>query len=265
MEYFDLLEKIYKKGKLVSPRGKEILELIDQKIILKDYNYFESRPARSYLKTSRYFWKELAWYFSGNTSNKFIVPHAKMWKNIENSDGTANSNYGHLVFYKQHGNAGSAFNWAMDCLFKDKLSRQAIITYNDGSYNIRDNKDYICTQQMHFMIRDEKLICIIYLRSSDAIYGLQYNCPWWSIVQQQLFLSLKPYYEKLKLGEIIVNIGSAHIYKNHWELVDQMLTGDKKFYYLKLKKIIPIGESCPTWYDNAIRKYFEKQEINYYS
>lgn len=260
MEYFDLLRKIYFDGKTIAPRGKTIKELLNQQIIINKYNYFESIPARTYAQTSKYFWKELAWYFSGDTKNKWIVPHAKMWKNIENPDGTANSNYGHLVFYKKRGNMGSGFNWALHCLINDINSRQAVITYNDGSYNLKNNKDYICSQQQHFMIRENKLICTIYLRSSDAIFGLQYNYPWWSIVQQYLYLGLLDYYPDLKIGAITVNIGSAHIYQPHFGLVEEMLAGDKKFYYIMLKKPLPLANEF-NWYDKHINKYFTKMEV----
>lgn len=245
MNYFELLDKIYYKGVTIRPRNEETKEIINAELIIDEHNFYYTEQFRSFEKVSKYLFAEIPWYWSGNTNNSFIKPYAKMWEEIENPDGTNNSNYGNLVYYKQrkseYGDNLTGFQWALQNLKKDMFTRKAIITYNDGHYNWIENTDYICSQCQHFMIRDYKLICIIYLRSSDAIFGLQYNIPWWSLVHQDLYLQLLQTYPMLELGGINVHIGSAHLYERHYDLAINMLLEERKSKTLKLLKPLKLG------------------------
>lgn len=255
-DYFQLIRSIMLHGSEVRTRGVLVKELLAQQLLIKDWNYYscESRPLD---KTSTYLWGELAWYFSGDRRAELIVPYSKFWAGITNPDGTLNSNYGHLVFYKSRSNF-TPFDWALHSLIKEKHSRQAIILYNDREYMIDGIKDYICSQYQHFLIRDDVLICVVGLRSSDAIFGLTYNMPWWSLVHQQLHLSLLHKYHNLKLGEILVNISSAHIYENHFELVEGILSDGvhPKRHFVTLKETVPIGLPFE-YYKGNIQKFVE--------
>lgn len=142
------------------------------------------------------------------------------------------------------------FEWAVYSLEKDRESRQAVMTYNTGAFNFEGNNDYICTQHQAFFIRKGRLECYIALRSSDAIFGLTYNMPWWSIVHQQLFLRLKEKYPELQLGAIRVTIYSAHIYEQHWSLVRSMLATDIKRYQAVLQRPIPLNHSIEWYVEN---------------
>ena len=195
----------------------------------------------------KYMRKEWAWYFSGNRDHKRISESAKLWGDIKNPDGSLNSNYGYLVFYSKvpHPSLGavtlSPFQWAFECLANDNNTRQAMVTYNTSGYNFSGNKDYICSQHQAFYIRHNRLDCYVALRSSDLIFGLTYNMPWWSLVAQQMHLLLtQDVYPKLELGEIKVSIYSAHIYKRHYKLVERMISSDPERWAVKLNRIVPL-------------------------
>ena len=253
MDYFNLLYKISNSGAEINPRRLKIKELIDEKLSIESYNFVATEPSRPLQKSLDYWLGELAWYMSGNRSAELIAPYSKFWDKIKNPDGTLNSNYGNLVYYKKRTDY-TPFNWALNCLIKDKNSRQAMVLYNDREFYFDGNQDYICSQGQHFLIRDNKLICIIWLRSSDIIYGLNYNMAWWSMVHQDLFLSLKPFYPSVGLGNITVNIDSAHLYENHFELAAKMIREPKEYYFIRLLKPIPLNKEFE-WYKENVRSY----------
>lgn len=239
--YQELLEDIYRHGKEIGPRGLKTKELRRVQLHIFGYNAIHTKEARPWKDIRAYLFAEMAWYMCGDRYVETILPHSKFWDKIKNADGTANSNYGDLVFYRQNKFGMTSFNWAFKELCKDKDTRKAICLYNDREFFFSENKDLICNQYQHFFIRDNLLECDVALRSSDAIFGLTFNIPWWSLVHQQLFLHLKPIYPELKLGNIVANISSAHIYENKFELVEKMLAEGIQDRFLELKKVIPLN------------------------
>ena len=241
--YFDLLQGIDIVGEIVSPREKETKELIGQVLTLDDYNAFSTKTARPWEKIKAYLYPELAWYMSGDRNIEKILPYSKFWESIRNPDKTINSNYGDLVFYRKNSHGISSYQWAKDALEDDVNTRKGIVLYNDRELFFPGNRDLICNQYQQFLIRDNVLICFVTLRSSDAIMGLSYNCPWWSFVHQMLYLDLLPKYPALKLGKIQAFLGSVHIYENKYELVSQMLEDEFEYRFLKLHQQIPLGKT----------------------
>lgn len=265
--YISLLTTIMNYGKVVSPRGKEIKELMHVKLnIAPECNVYSFPEVRDINLLTNYANKELPWYYSGIRDADYIKNEAKIWKKIVNPDNSLNSNYGYLVYYHQtiHPSLGNItktpFHWALYSLIEDKDTRQAIMTYNNGGYNYVGNNDYICTQHQAFFIRDNILKCFIALRSSDSIYGLPYNMMWWSLVHQDLYLQLLPTYPDLKRGDIEVDIYSSHIYQPHYELVDKMLEGKNKRHFLELNRPMEIGHSLSYYLEN-LKTYLTLKDL----
>ena len=266
MNYPQLLQEILSKGKVISPRGCEIMELNHVQLEVQNnlWDFPNERPIRKILD---YWMNELAWYMTGSQDTAFICEKAKLWEGIKNPDGTLNSNYGRLVFYNKttHPTMGAVtlppFEWAAGSLEADIHSRQAVVTYNSGGYNFPGNKDYICTQHQAFFIREERLHCYIALRSSDAIFGLPYNMPWWSFVAQMMLDRLKTRYPHLTMGEIKVTIYSAHIYAQHYGLVSRMLNKDKPVpYHALVTKTVPLNQSLD-WYLTELPNHLKIIEL----
>lgn len=259
MDYFTLLKKVYTKGEIVVSRGLKTLELRNQILELDTYNCFSVSKIRDWEDIKKYLYPELAWYMSGERDISPILPYSKFWEQIRNKDNTANSNYGDLVFYRKNIHGITSFQWALNRLVEDKYTRKAIVLYNDRSFFFPENKDLICNQHQNFHIRNNYLECSVCLRSSDMLYGLTFNCPWWSFVQQMMFLFLKDYYPELKLGSITAFLESVHIYENKFNLVNQMLEDSTKQEerYLKLKKIVPLGLSFEEYFSLIKDSYVE--------
>jgi len=256
MKYFELLKEIYETGETVGPRGLETRELRNVVLDVDTYNAVSVPVCRDWQDVRKYLYAELAWYMSGDRKLDKIRPFSKFWDKIANPDGTINSNYGDLVFYRKNSLGMTSFNWALISLLSDQDTRQAIILYNDRELFYKGNKDLICNQYQQFFIRNNVLDCTVTLRSSDAIYGLTFNIPWWSFVHQRMYLMLKKSeYPELQLGKITAFIGSSHIYQNKYELVKEMLNGEKEYRWLSLIVAPPIGESFE-FYDYFFKRNF---------
>lgn len=240
-DYWTLLSELLYSGKEIETRGLKTKELRRVQLHVDHYNTVSHPKYRPWSKIKEYLFAEFSWFMTGERYLRNILPYSKFWGKIANPDGTANSNYGDLVFYRNNSRGISSFNWALLQLIEDKNTRKALVLYNDREFFYPENKDLICNQYQHFLIRDNKLECDVGLRSSDAIYGLTFNIPWWSLVHQQMFLILKNRYPKLELGNIVANIGSSHIYENKWELVKNIVSSSEREYrFITLTKEIPM-------------------------
>lgn len=258
-DYFSLLKKVFHNGDIVTSRGLKTKELLNQVLYLDTYNTISVEGIRDWQDIQEYLYPELAWYMSGDRDITNILPYSKFWNQIRNADNTANSNYGDLVFYRKNIHGVTSFQWALNRLIEDKSTRKAIVLYNDRSFFFPGNKDLICNQHQNFHIRNNNLHCSVCLRSSDMVYGLTFNMPWWSFVHQTMFLILKDYYPELNLGTITAFLESVHIYENKFELVEKMIeNADKQEErFLKLRKLIIPGENFNSYLPKFKEFYVE--------
>lgn len=129
MNYPELLLALIKSESIISPRGEKTKELMNVSFQCSaQENAYDFYGVRGINKLTDYWFKELAWFMSGVRDTEFIEQHAKLWKNIKNADGTANSNYGWLVFYNKNEHGVTPYEWAKTSLLHDEHSRKAVIT-----------------------------------------------------------------------------------------------------------------------------------------
>lgn len=73
--------------------------------------------------------------------------------------------------------------------------------------------------QFFVSTKRNELSCQVYIRSNDLFLGLPFN-----IASYALLTHMLAQVTDLKPGELIVTIGDAHIYKNHFEAVEEQLS-----------------------------------------
>mgnify|MGYP003132211635 CR=1 FL=1 len=205
-----------------SPRGMKILEISDAALVIKDPTFclYENDRRSSQFK---YIAAELVWYFAGRKDTEFITPYAKFWKQIENEDGTVNSAYGNLIFTEELEDGRNQYRWALDSLIQDKDSRQAIMHFNKPKHQRQGNKDFVCTLNGIFQIRDNKLNFTVDMRSNDLILGTPTDVAFFCLLQMQMLEHLRKYYPELELGTYTHIAHSLHLYERHFDLVREML------------------------------------------
>lgn len=203
---------------------------------------FELDPTEEYLdygetrKASRKYIKaEHDWYMSEDLCIKGheLVEDNPIWQHCAARLGHVNSNYGYLAFsdgnHKQFDSAKAALKW-------NECSRQGIMIYNRPEMHMHycdlyhANHDFTCTMYTHFFIEnDNTLTMIVNMRSNDAIFGLQNDYSWQRYVYMRMLkeLSIQERYKDLKIGKMIWQANSMHIYDKHYDLLERII-GEQK-------------------------------------
>jgi len=210
-----------------APRGFKIKERINESYAIIDprSNLFLNE-ARSI--PNRYLGGELLWYFTGDNTLEVISKYSGFWSNIANPDGTLNSAYGDLIFKRSNCHGMTQWTWAYEQLVKDKDTRQAIMYFGRPDFQYTENKDFVCTCFGQFFIRENTLSFHLTMRSNDVIKGTTFDIPFFTLLQQNMYVLLKEKYPELKLGNYIHNVMSLHLYERDYELAAKMLETEFK-------------------------------------
>lgn len=165
--------------------------------------------------------RELAWYKSMSLNvNDIPPPVPAIWKAVATEDGFINSNYGNLIWSSENYNQ---FESCAKQLESNIDSRRAIMIYTRPSIQIEYNKDgmsdFICTNAVQYLIRDNKLNAYVSMRSNDAIFGFRNDYAWQKHVLDSLVVRLNGMYPNLIAGDIYWNAASFHVYERHFHLV----------------------------------------------
>ena len=205
-----------KDGDITSPRGIKIKETLGCNIYI--LNPMDNLVFNEFRGLSPiYLAKEYAWYKSGSRKVEDAVKLSKFWGTIANDDGTVNSNYGAYIFVKES-DGKSVWEKTVDILKNDRDSRQAIIQI--PIMPSRGSKDTPCTSSIQFFIREDKLFCTVYMRSTDVILGFPIDIFQFTMWQIEMAHELG-----LNLGWMRFISGNIHCYEKNWiENVDHELS-----------------------------------------
>lgn len=100
----------------------------------------------------------------------------------------------------------------------DPYSRRHIISaWNPGELDLMALPP--CHMMAQFYVSNGKLSCQMYQRSADMFLGVPFN-----IASYALFTHLIAKVCNLKVGELVIALGDAHIYKNHVDQVKEQLS-----------------------------------------
>jgi thymidylate synthase len=193
--------------------GGLTLELLGESFIA-DTNTIFGKLNEDYAK------KELEWYKSESLNVYDMAKTPAIWKQIADKDGNINSNYGWCIFSKEN---GSQYTNALRELRKNKDSRRASMIYTRPTmhtdYNKEGMSDFMCTNAVTFEIRNNELHCVVQMRSNDLLSGYKNDSYWHMYVLNILHQDLIVDYPELKLGNVIWNSASLHIYQRQFFLL----------------------------------------------
>lgn len=277
----NIISHIEDKGSLSQPRDMKVKELLVQTTKFNPTQTIANFSNRKF--NWKYFAGELVWYMNRNRNIDYINQFSGFWKGIVN-EGTneINSNYGSLLF-------GEQLQWVINSLKADKNTRQAIAFLNQPKFQFQGNKDFVCTMYLNFFIRDNKLDMKVQMRSNDVFYGLTFDAPFFSFVQQHVRLFLLETYPTLELGTYYHYVDNIHFYERHFELAESIKNEDniaeefemnikKPLFYIdedskmqltfhgskfieEVNSVIGTEDFNQTYYNNILEKYLNITKI----
>lgn len=100
---------------------------------------------------------------------------------------------------------------------EDPYSRRHIISaWNPGELDLMALPP--CHMMAQFYVNNNKLSCQMYQRSADMFLGIPFN-----IASYALFTHMIAQVCNLEVGDLIITIGDAHIYNNHFDQVKEQI------------------------------------------
>lgn len=216
-----LIEKLKNEDFVIDKSGVKCIEILFSHFIADEDTIFGR-------KNEKYIEREIKWYKSQSLNVYDIdgeIP--KIWIDVSSKSddngvkfGQINSNYGWMVWSNENHNQ---YDFCLEKLKADKYSRQGMMIYTRPSinkeYNINGMSDFVCTNTVQYFIRDNKLHALVSMRSNDAVFGYNNDFAWQQYVHRQLYSDLCKTYENLRIGDIIWNAASLHVYERHFGLV----------------------------------------------
>lgn len=208
------ISDVMAKGTESSPRGKRISELLG-------YSYSIQMQSSVITLASRkmnygFMLAEAAWIVSGSNWLDDITPYMKRYSDFSDDGIMLHGAYGPKVV--------DQLMYVVNCIENDIDTRQAVINIWREKPGI--SKDIPCTLNMQFLVRNDRLHCVTNMRSQDAVLGMSYDVFTFSMVANMVRILLANRGINVGLGVLHVNVGSFHIYQEHFGNIIEWIERD---------------------------------------
>lgn len=210
--YNGLVDFIRENGSKVGPRGKLTTEVIGATITVPgDLFIFRSGANRRMIAMETFM---LLGGFFDLDAFSYVCPAKAVEMLSKQSD------YGPRVMQK--GN----FDRAVVELLKDEATRRSIIYFNNRN---QPHDDIACTTSIQFFVRDNTISAVVNMRSWDVVFGLPADLFMFANLLQLMSRRSRGYH----IGDIIVQVGSLHLYESTEELAFQkdLATFETNYFY----------------------------------
>lgn len=211
--------RLYRDKKFVTDKsGVKTVEIIGA-------SFWANSPLIFGAVNEDYVQRELDWYMSRSLNvNDIPGGPPQIWKQVADSEGMINSNYGWCVYSREN---NYQFDHAVTELEERPDSRRAIMIYTRptmwGDHNKNGRSDFMCTNTVQYLIRDGKINAVVNMRSNDAWAGYRNDWAWQRFVLERVRDELQFRGKYYNSGEIIWNAGSLHIYERQFYLLEHYL------------------------------------------
>ncbi len=212
-----VLKELLENGRRVKPRGSWVKEITA-------FGFRLSNPrARLIYSPARkmnlmFAVGELLWYLRGTNLSEIISFYNKRYPNYSDDGRTLHGAYGVRLFTDTF-TGFVQWDKTLELLKKDPDTRQAVINIHMPQDLDATSKDIPCTCYLQFLIRDNKLECIVNMRSNDIIWGTCYDVFSFTMMQEIMARQLG-----IEVGPYSHFAGSMHIYDKHLELAEKIIS-----------------------------------------
>lgn len=207
------LYSILTNGGEVAPRGEKTKEILQNTMAID-----MRRPVLTFAprKLSYQFMAaEAFWILSGDNSVAGIAPWNKNIAKFSDDGKTFFGAYGPKL--------SGQWEYMAAKLIQDNDTRQA------GATIWRENppatKDTPCTISVFFNIRQGKLNCHVFMRSSDVWLGIPYDVFNFSMLAHKMCATLYAKGLTLDPGTLYLTAASQHLYEQHWKPAEDCCIG----------------------------------------
>lgn len=165
--------------------------------------------------------EELLWFLRGSTNNNELNDvGVSIWDEWAAPDGELGPIYGHQwrSWPTPDGTTIDQIHNVIETLKKNPDSRRIIVS----AWNVADLDAMAlapCHALFQFYVADGKLSCQLYQRSADVFLGVPFN-----IASYALLTHMVAQVCDLEVGEFIWTGGDCHLYSNHAEQVEELLS-----------------------------------------
>ncbi len=216
--WLNSIKHVYENGNTQFPRN------IETKEILNDVCSFDMNAPICHHNLRKLSYKFMAaeayWITSGSPLVEDIAPYNKHISDYTDDGYIFNGAYGPAFL--------SQVNFVVNTLFKDQMSRQAVMTI--WHPNPIASKDHKCTVSLMFNIRDGRINTTVQMRSNDLILGRPYDMFNFTIMTLRILtllnsrnnILLDGTKNDILLGTLTLNSMSAHIYARDFEIVERL-------------------------------------------
>ena len=242
----DAFVNLYESKQYVTDKtGVKTIELVGASFVC-------DKPAIFGEPNHEYIAREFEWYLSQSLDVNDIPGNVpQIWQDISDKDGMINSNYGYLIYSTEN---FEQYRKVKDELKKNPNSRRAVMIYTRPTmheeYNVNGMSDFICTNAVQYLIRDNKLHAVVQMRSNDVVFGYRNDYAWQRYVLEFLADELR-----IDYGDITWQVGSLHVYERHFKFIEDEIQKRKDKKENKICINVPINnvfcsDNCQCIYVN---------------
>ena len=198
----DVLEHLIANGEDIHPTKGAAKELSG---VLLEITDSRARISRTETRGTPYSCLgELLWYLAKSNDLSFITYYIPRYRSFSDDHQTIFGGYGPRLF---NWKGLDQFAKVAEILQAKPDSRQAVIQLFDASDIITSHKDVPCTCTLQFMVRNNLLHMVTYMRSNDAFVGLPHDIFCFTMLQEIMARTLS-----VELGSYKHAVGSLHLY-----------------------------------------------------
>lgn len=210
--YYASLRYVMDNGDIVSPRGIETKEVLNDRMVF-DMNYpVINNEARKL--SYRFLAAEAYWITSGLCLVEEIEPYNLHIAQFSDDGYIFNGAYGPMY--------QNQFEFVVNALKNDLTTRQAWMTI--WHPNPVETKDHKCTIAMGFNVRRGRIHTTVQMRSNDLFLGRPYDVFNFTMMTLKILCALNQRTGLgIRLGTMTLNSASAHIYEDKYEKVNRVL------------------------------------------
>lgn len=197
---FSLL--LQNKKRLVATKGANYEE-IGVTLGLKNPRFRMSRSVSRQILASCL--GELLWYLSGSKDLAQIQYYLSRYDEASDDGKTVHGAYGPRLM---RADGLNQIQNIIERLQRKPTTRRAVIQLFEAEDLLHEYNDIPCTCSLQFLLRNNRLNLVTYMRSNDAFVGLPHDIFCFTMIQEIVARSLG-----VELGMYRHSIGSLHIYE----------------------------------------------------